>query len=213
MDITWYGQSCFRLKGKSVTVVTDPFNPEYTGLKFPKLAADIVTVSHEHGDHNNVTAIEGSPFVVRGPGEYEVKGVYVVGVETWHDASGGKERGENVAYAITIDDVSVCHIGDLGHKFSPEQLEILNGIDMLLVPVGGVYTVDAEKATEIIAQLEPSIVIPMHYQIEGLKFQLAPVSDFLKEMGKEEIQPISKLSITREKLPSETQVIVLEKQA
>lgn len=212
MDITWLGQACFKLRGRQATVVTDPFDPKFTGINLPKTSADIVTVSHAHQDHNFVSGIEGAPFVINGPGEYEVKGVYIVGVQTFHDREQGANRGPNVVYAVTIDDITVSHLGDLGHKLVNDQLEALGDIDVLLVPVGGTYTIDAEKAIEVIAQLEPKVVIPMHYKIPGIPFDLAPVELFLKEFGKEESQPVSKLSVTKEKLPTETQIVVLEKQ-
>ncbi len=212
MDITWLGQSCFRLKGKQTTVVTDPFDPQFTGLKLPTLSADIVTVSHSHDDHSYVQAVSDNPFVIQGPGEYEVKGVYIVGVSSWHDANEGRDRGRNVIYTISIDGVTVCHTGDLGQKLTPAQLESISGVDVLLIPVGGVYTIDAERATEVIAQIEPCIVIPMHYKVPELKFDLAPLEVFLHEMGKEDIQPVGKLAVTKEKLPTEMQVVVLEKQ-
>lgn len=212
MDITWFGQACFKLRGKQATVVTDPFDPKFTGIKLPTTSADIVTVSHTHQDHNFAKGIEGTPFVVKGPGEYEVKGVYVVGVQTFHDREQGAQRGQNVAYAITIDTITVAHLGDLGHKLGNDQLEALGNIDVLLVPVGGTYTIDAEKAIEVVAQIEPKVVIPMHYKIPGIPFDLAPVDAFLKEFGREDIHPVPRLSITKEKLPAETHIVVLEKQ-
>lgn len=212
MDIYWYGQSCFKFKGKSSVVVIDPFDPEFTGLKLPKdLEAQIVLVSHAHKDHNYVEAVSGNPLVVAGPGEYEKSSVSVVGVSTSHDTQEGQERGKNTLYQMLIDGVSVVHVGDLGHVLTEEEVSQIDEVDVLMVPVGGIYTIDGEKAAKVVAQLEPKIVIPMHYQIPGLKAEIEGAEPFLKEMGVENAQPQPKLSITKDKLPEETTVVVLSK--
>lgn len=214
MDITYLGHSSFRLRGKNAIVVTDPYSEEHVGLKFPKhTAADIITVSHEHFDHNFISLVEGNPFIVRGPGEYEIKGVAIVGESSYHDNEKGAQRGGNTIYRIEIDGVSIVHLGDLGHTLSSEEIESLDGVDILLVPIGGVYTIDAATAANLVNEIEPAIVIPMHYQRPGLSPKLkdlAPISAFLKEIGKEGITPQSKLSITKDKIPEEMQVMVLE---
>ena len=213
MDIIWYGQACFKLKGKNAAVLIDPFDPEFTGLKLPKeLDADIVLKSHDHKDHSNIGAVSGNPMVFQGPGEYEVKGVVISGVASYHDNSKGAERGLNTIYIITIDGLNVVHLGDLGQTdLTEEQVQVIDA-DILLVPVGAIYTIDAKGAASIISQLEPKIIIPMHYGgIEGLKFPLDPVEKFLKEMGAEGVVPQPKLSITKEKLPEEPMVVVLSK--
>ncbi len=212
MDIYWYGQACFKIKGKNATVVIDPFDPEFVGLKLPKdLSGDIVLKTHDHKDHNFLSAVGGDPVQITGPGEYEIKGVAVVGVGVFHDKQNGAEKGKNTVYNIQIDGVSIVHVGDLGHQFTQAQLEEIGDTDILLIPVGGTYTIDAKDAAEIVAQLEPRIIIPMHYGIEGLKFPLDGVDKFLKEMGTEAITPQPKLSITKDKLPEESQVIILSK--
>lgn len=211
MEISWIGHACFRIKGKTGTVITDPYDPNSTGLKLPKLTADVVTVSHGHGDHNNSSSIEGTPYIISGPGEYEVKGINVVGVGTFHDDKNGAERGKNTVYNITLDDINILHLGDIGHNLSTEQLEEVGNVDILLVPVGGVYTIEASTAAKIAAELEAKIIIPMHYLVPGLKYELEPVDKFLKEMGKENTTPIPKLVITKDKLPEEAQVVVLER--
>lgn len=215
MEIIPLGHSSFKIRGKQVTIVTDPYDSGMVGLKFPKnITADIVTVSHQHQDHNQVGSISGSPFVVAGPGEYEVKGVALVGIATFHDTSGGKERGGNTIYRIEIDGLSLAHLGDLGHVLTPEQVDNLDGVDILFIPVGGFYTVDSASASEVVSEIEPKIVIPMHYGRSELNQQvfskLAPLSVFLKEMGKEGIAFQAKLSISKDKLPAEMQVVVLE---
>lgn len=215
MDIYPLGHASFKIRGKAVTIVTDPYDADMVGLKFPKnVEADVVTVSHDHQDHNAVGAIAGSPFIVRGPGEYEIKGAHVRGIASFHDNEKGAKRGRNTIYHIELDNLRLAHLGDVGHTLSSGDIEELGDVDILFIPVGGVYTIDAKQAVEIINEIEPSVVIPMHYNRSGLNpkaFQeLAPVSDFLKEMGKEGIAPLSKLSITKDKLPEELQVVVLE---
>lgn len=215
MDIYPLGHASFRLKGKMATVVTDPFDPMMVGLKMPKVEmVDIVTVSHAHGDHNSVGNINGTPFIISGPGEYEVKGVTVIGVSTYHDASQGGERGKNVVYKITMDGINVCHLGDLGHKLSDSQVNDIGDVDILLVPVGGFYTISAEVAAEVVAQIEPSIVVPMHYYRNGIadtfKGKIDGVDKFLKETGAEGTLPQNKLTVTPDKLPETTTVVVLE---
>lgn len=215
MEITPLGHSSFKLRGKQVTVVTDPFDSDMVGLKFPRhVEADIVTVSHTHKDHNSVVQIEGSPFVVQGPGEYEVKGVGIVGIGVFHDEEKGAKRGTNTIYRIEIDGVSLVHLGDVGHTLATVQVEALDGVDVLFVPVGGVYTIDAAAAAAIIHEIEPSIVIPMHYgrpELNQKAFgELAPVSAFLKEMGKEGLVPVPKLTAVKGKILEEMQVVILE---
>lgn len=197
MEIYPLGHASFRLKGKTGTVVTDPY------LKDAE--ADIVTVSHDHFDHNVVSKVAGDPFVIAGPGEYEIKGISVVGVSVFHDDSEGKERGKNVVYKITIDEVRVCHLGDLGHKLTDTQLDAIGDVDILFIPVGGKYTIDNKTAVQVVAQLEPLVVVPMHYGGE-----LEPVQSFLKEMGAEGVAAQPKLVLSKEKLPETTTVIVLE---
>lgn len=215
MDITHLGHASFKIRGKQVSLVTDPFSPAATGLKFPKnLEADIVTISHQHEDHNYLEAgswkLETGTLIISGPGEYESKGVKILGISSFHDSSAGSERGRNTIYKITMDGITLCHLGDLGHKLEDKQLDLLDGIDLLMIPVGGVFTIDAKSAAEVVAQLEPIMVIPMHYQAAGLKFQLETVEKFLQEMGKPEIKPMPKLTISKEKLPEEMEIVVLE---
>lgn len=213
MDIYWYGQALFKLKGKGATVVIDPYESDFVGFKVPKdLEADVVLITHQHQDHNNSSLVPGQPMVFSGPGEYEVKGVVITGVQSFHDNQEGKERGLNTIYQLNIDGLNVVHLGDLGqHKLTEEQINQIGQVDILLIPVGGVYTINGKEATEIIAELEPKIIIPMHYAVPGLKFPLEEVDKFKKEMGAEEVVPQAKLSMTKEKLPEEPMVVVLNK--
>lgn len=212
MEITWFGQAAFKLKGKTATVVADPFDHDFIGLKLPKLEADIITSSHMHSDHNNLNGVSGAGFVANGPGEYEIKGVAFTGVRSWHDDKGGAERGPNTIFTFYIDGVRIAHLGDLGQsQLTDAQLEEIGDTDVVLVPVGGTFTIDAPRAAKVVAQLEPRIVVPMHYALPGLKVELEPVDHFLKEMGQEGVAPVAKLSVSADKLPEETQVVVLEK--
>lgn len=214
MDITYLGHSSFRIKGKNAVVVTDPYDIEKSGVKFPKhIAADIVTVSHGHPDHNATHQIEGNPYIIQGPGEYEVKGVGVIGTATFHDTEKGDKRGRNTVYRIEIDGVSIVHLGDLGHTLSSEEVDALDGVDVLMIPVGGVYTINPSEAVSVINEIEPSIVMPMHYKrsdmIGDVFKDMATLPAFLKEIGKEEVTPLPKLSITKDKIPEQMQVVVL----
>ena len=212
MDITSLGHSSFRIRGKSVTLVTDPFDGASTGLKFPKhVTADIVTISHDHNDHNAVGELEGEPFVVKGPGEYEIKGVDIIGMQTDHDAEHGATRGTNTIYRIEMDGLNIVHLGDLGRLLTSAEVDLLDGVDILFVPVGGTYTIDASAAAKVVADIDPSVIIPMHYERPGMTMKdLAPVSAFLKEMGKESLPAQAKLNVAKGKLPEEKTVVILE---
>lgn len=211
MIITWFGHSCFKLQDKigadGVTLITDPYSKE-TGLKLPSLEADLVTVSHDHNDHNNVSAVKGNPRVISCAGEYDVKGVFVEGIDSFHDETKGGKRGGNIIYRIEIDDISVAHLGDLAHTLDNTELEKLVGIDILLIPVGGNYTLDAKKAVEVISQIEPRIVIPMHYRHPDLKIELDDLEKFIKELG---VVPTheEKLKISKKDLPAEEMELVI----
>lgn len=214
MEITWLGHSCFRLRGRDVAIVIDPPD-RTTGYALPKLTADVVLVSHDHPGHNNAAAVAGAARVLNGPGEYEIKGVPIVGVQTTHDGEGGRRRGRNVAWIAHIDDVNVCHLGDLGAPLNSEQAEALGTVDVLLVPVGGHNTINAAQAAEVVTLLEPKIVVPMHYQTEARRAETAldGVEGFLREQGTPDVQPQAKLTVTRANLPEQTQVVVLDYRA
>mgnify|MGYP000465730420 CR=1 FL=1 len=192
-------------------MVTDPFSNEI-GFKLPRVEADVLLVSHQHHDHNNVKGVGGNPFLIEGPGEYEIRGIFIQGVPSFHDSKEGKERGRNTIYTIDAEDMRICHLGDLGQKeLTPEQLDKIDNVDILMVPVGGTYTVDAKGASGIISQIEPRIVIPMHYKIPKLKIKLEGVDRFLKEMGKKTSEAQQKLLIKKKDLPKEeTKIIVLK---
>jgi len=210
MVINWYGQSCFKIIANALTIVTDPF-AKNIGLRPPAFAADIVCVSHQHEDHNNISAIGGEPFVVDGPGEYEIKGISILGVESFHDQKQGQERGLNTIYLIESEEIRLCHLGDFGQeKLSDEQLEALGGVDMLVVPVGGKNTIDASTAAALVNQLEPKLVVPMHYKLPDLKVELDSADKFLKELGAPSKELVDKITVKKKLLPESTEVVMMK---
>ena len=210
MEIVWYGHACFRLRDRTITIVTDPYDKSI-GYSLPRIRADVVTISHSHADHNYVEGIKGDPKIIDGPGEYEVRGVFITGIPTFHDAKEGTERGKNTAFLFEFDDLTICHLGDLGHVPTQAQIEVLSEADVLLIPVGAVYTINAAQAAEIVSLLEPRLVIPMHYKTPALAIKLDGVHKFLKEMGLKQLAPQDSLKVTKNTLPEETQVVLLQK--
>ena len=214
MHIIWHGQSFFQLqtslsKGEQTTIAIDPFE-ETIGLNVPSFTADILLITHDHADHNNKKTIKGAPFLVDGPGEYEVKEIFVQGIPSFHDEESGKKRGINTIYTLEVEEMRLCHLGDFGQKeLTEDQLEQIGDIDILMIPVGGEFTIDAKGAAHIISQIEPKIVIPMHYALPKLKIKLDEVDKFLKEIGQKSVVPQPKLLIKKKDLPLETQVVVL----
>jgi len=215
MEITYLGHSSFKLRGKSATVITDPFDGTMVGFPYPKhTAGDILLVSHDHKDHNNVGAVEGSPFVVSGPGEYDIKGVSVIGIPSFHDSKKGNDRGDNTMYHIEMDGINIAFLGDQGSIPTTQEYEKLDGVDILILPVGGDVTITPKEANDIIAEVEPAIVIPMHYKTAKHNPKvfgtLSDLPTFLKAIDKEGISPVSKFSTTKDKLPTETYVVIFE---
>ncbi len=219
MTITYHGHSCFKLRGKNAAAVTDPYE-DSIGLSLPSLSADVVTISHDHGDHNQASRVSGTarrdnPFVIDHLGEYEVEGISVFGVGSHHDDQEGSERGANNIFTISVDGVRVCHLGDLGHQLTESMIDEIGIIDVLLLPVGGKYTIDAKQAVAVARALEPGIVIPMHYRTaehDEKRFgELQAVEDFLKEFGADDAKKTDKLKVESDRLPEEMEVVVLEK--
>lgn len=209
MVITWYGHSCFKIQSGQLTLIIDPFDPAI-GLRPPRGKADVVFVTHKHYDHNYLEGVGDDTFVIDGPGEYEIKGVTCRGITSWHDSKEGKERGLNTIYIIEVEGITLCHLGDLGEKLSNGQLEAVDGVDVLFVPVGGKYTIDAEGAAEVIHQVEPKITIPMHYKIPGLKINLDSADVFLKEMGISKQEAVAKLTLKKKELPENSEVVLMK---
>jgi len=217
MIITWHGFSCFRIQEQArdheVSVLTDPFAPE-DGKKLPRnLTADVVTVSHDHSRHDNVAAVGGQPFVITTPGEFEVKEAFVTGVPTYHDLVEGKEKGRNTMFFINIGGLHLLHLGDLKHPLEEKHFEDLHDIDVLFLPVGGRDVLNAKQALDLVGQLEPRVIIPMHYRTAGFCPKCDPAEPFLKAMGSGKIEALPKLKISDKDLPQEEMsVIILEPQ-
>jgi L-ascorbate metabolism protein UlaG (beta-lactamase superfamily) len=206
-DIQYLGHACVRLRGRDGIVLCDPFGRS-VGSDIGRPTATIVTVSHDHADHNNVAAVRPlreKLFTVDAPGEYEVSGVLITGVRTYHDKAKGAERGFNTVFVIHLDDVTFCHLGDLGHELSQAQIEAIGDVDVLFVPVGGGETIGPAEASNVIAQIEPRVVVPIHYATAQLSFEheLAPLDKFTHEMGLKEVVAEEKLTLTASNLPPE----------
>ena len=213
MEITYIGHSCFKIKGKNLTLVIDPYDPKI-GYKLPKLSCDVLLVTHDHFDHNNIAGVSDYRLLIDGPGEYEVGGVFIYGRSVYYDEKQGAERGRTTFYLLTVDGVDILHLGDLGHELSQEDLEKIPNVDVLMIPVGGKYTIDAEKASKVISALEPSYVIPMHYKTADSSMQdIEGVEEFLDVMGVENgiKKDLDKLTVSAKKDESEeTEVVVLK---
>ncbi len=212
MKIKWLGHAAFLITSESGTkVVCDPYNVgggiDYSPIDLP---ADVVTVSHQHGDHNNVAGVKGSPAVVDTPGGKTVKGVDFYGVSTFHDRSGGKERGNNIIFCFAIDGVRVCHLGDLGHVLESGQVTEIGSVDVALVPVGGFYTIDAKEAAKVCDQLKPKMVIPMHFKVNKCGYPIGGVEEFLRNRRKVKRSGGTEVEIKKESLPTESETVVLE---
>lgn len=208
MEILWLGHSCFRLKGKGAALLTDPFDPS-TGYNLGKPTAEVVTVSINLPDHNHVEGVAGEPMVIDGPGEYEVSGILITGIAS----PSGQQGVRNTVYVIEMDDLRVCHLGNLGKIPKNDLVETVGNVDVLLVPVGGRETLDASTAAETISLLQPKMVVPMHYRTSLFGPDLEPIDRFLKEMGIKDPVSQPKLNVTKSTLPENTQVMLMETKA
>ncbi|HAT74262.1 MAG: putative Zn-dependent hydrolases of the beta-lactamase fold protein [Candidatus Moranbacteria bacterium GW2011_GWF2_36_839] len=216
MIIQYYGHSCFKIttkpagRGKDdVAVFFDPFDKS-VGLRPPQGQADLVLVSHNHADHNNVEALKGEPYVIDIPGEYSAKGANIIGIASYHDDKNGAERGENTIFVLEAEDLRICHLGDLGTDLSEKQLEKINGIDILMIPIGGGnYTIDGKKAVDIIKKIEPKIIIPMHYKIKGSTVDIDDEKVFCNEIGNCPKEKVSKINIKKKDLEEKEMEVVL----
>jgi L-ascorbate metabolism protein UlaG (beta-lactamase superfamily) len=212
MDLTWLGHACFRMRGREGVVLSDPPDPK-SGHAIPKTEAQVVTISHDHPGHSSLKSVGGEPVVLRGPGEYEVREVLVTGVGTFHDDDKGAARGRNTIFAIRLDDLVICHLGDLGHELAAAALEKIGDVDIVLVPISGAeVNLTAARAAEIIHQLEPRVVVPMSYDPDAEKKD-SPFDRLLHELGVKELTPVPKLSVTRGSLPENVQVVALDSRA
>ncbi len=214
MNIRFLGHASFLITTEGVKIVTDPYEPGGFGgaIGYGRLKedADFVTISHEHSDHNYVGMIPGQPRVVRKVGEEKHGGIKFRALATYHDPNRGAERGQNIVWVIESEGITLCHLGDLGHTLGPEEALALGHVNVLLVPVGGKYTIDAKAATSVVSRLRPNIAIPMHYFTPKCGFPLATVDGFLA--GKPNVQQVegSEIDLTPDSLPAPTQVVVLQ---
>lgn len=214
MKIKWLGHSSFILEESTgTTIVTDPYDGDYVGIPYPQVSADIVTVSHNHNDHCNHAAVAGSPTVIDKVGYWEIKGVYVTAIESSHDAHDGNIRGENLIFRYRLDGVEVVHMGDIGEEITPNLGEAIGSTNVLLIPVGGNYTIDAEQAKEYIDFLMPDIVIPMHYKTPSCELDIDKIKSFLQLFDDEQIVYVDgdTIQLARDDFDGEmTKVIVFD---
>lgn len=212
MKITWFGHSCVKIESSNgKTIIIDPYGEEI-GFKLPNLSSDIVLISHNHYDHSNSNAIKNNPFIIDEPGEYNVAGFSIIGVHSWHDEEQGQKRGENIIWVVSDDDFTIAHFGDFGQKeLTGEQTDIIGDIDILFIPVGEIFTIGSSDAIKIVNKLEPKAVVPIHYQIPGLKIaELSGAEDFLHRLGVENINPIEEWKVKASDFPAEgTKAIVM----
>ncbi|NWF77754.1 MAG: MBL fold metallo-hydrolase [Chloroflexi bacterium] len=212
MKIKWLGHACFLITSKGgVRIITDPYAVG-SGIDYSpiKETADIVVVSHDHDDHSNVASVQGKPEVVRGSGTRIAKGIQFKGIASYHDAFQGEQRGPNTIFCFAVDNMKLCHLGDLGHMLSTGQVTEIGAIDILFIPVGGFLTIDAPMASQVCNQLKPKVVIPMHFKTPKCAYPIAGVEDFLK--GKKNVRRVggSEVDFEKEKLPAATEIVLLQ---
>ena len=213
MEITWYGHSCIRLTERNyVTVFTDPFDSKVIGYDPLKLKAEIVTISHDAPGHNNSDAVKGTTHVLKGPGEFEIGGVFITAVQSDSAGKKSKDVARNTIYVFDYDGITVAHLGDLQKIPTQSEIELLGTVNVALVPVGGGNSLNAAKAAEVVSMLEPNLVVPMHYSTPDSKIKLEEINKFIKEMGLSKQDAQASLKVSRSSLPDETHVVVLEYQ-
>jgi len=215
MKIKWYGHSAFLITSdQGMKIIIDPYEPGAFGgqLSYGKIndQADIVITSHDHADHNHTKGLPGTPQVVKGSGSKAIKGIPIKGIPTYHDPSKGSERGPNTIFTLKLDNLQLCHLGDLGHLLSDKELAELGPVDILLIPVGGFFTIDPKEATRVVEQIKPKIVIPMHFKTEKCGFPIAPVEDFLRGKTNTKRPNASEATFDKSTLPRQTEIVVLE---
>jgi L-ascorbate metabolism protein UlaG (beta-lactamase superfamily) len=212
MKVKWLGHSAFKVTSDSGTsVITDPYSA-FSGLSYGEIkeSADVVTISHEHGDHNNAAAIQGNPELVKEAAPVEKRGIKFNGISTYHDDAGGSKRGGNTIFCFEIDGIRVCHLGDLGHPLGDKEAAAIGEVDVVLTPVGGFFTIDAGTATGVCDQLAPKVIIPMHFKNDKCAFPISAVDDFLEGKTGVNKQGSSEVEFKKENLPATTQIVVLE---
>ncbi len=213
MKIEYLGHSCFKLtESTGTSVVCDPYDPS-VGYEMPRLTADAVTVSHKHYDHDYINAVDGSPTVIDRECSQDLSGVEINAIKSFHDGQRGKARGENVIFKFRMDGIDICHLGDLGEACSSELIDLLLPVNVLLIPVGGTYTIDAEMAKEYVDRIMPDVVIPMHYREKGCTLDIDKVDEFIGLFDKECVEEIDggELELMRSDLSGDTKVIVFRR--
>lgn len=215
MRIKWYGHAAFLVTtDQGVKIILDPYESGAYGgqLAYGKIKdeADIVLTSHDHADHNDTKSLPGAPQIVKGSGLKKIKGISIKGIPTYHDSSKGKERGENTIFILSVDEMQLCHLGDLGHQLGEKELAEIGPVDVLLLPVGGFFTIDAKEATEVAQRIKPKVVIPMHFKTSKCGFPISPVEDFLKGKANIKRPGTNEISFDKKTLPSQMEIVVLE---
>ena len=212
MKIKWLGHSCFLITSETgLKIITDPYSTA-GGISYSPVneAADVVTVSHDHRDHNNFTAVPGKPEVITGIGTKTAKGIQFKGIASHHDKSKGRERGDNTIFCFTVDGINLCHLGDLGHDLSREEMAQVGSVDILFIPIGGLYTIDARVASQVIDDLKPKVVAPMHYKTPKCNFPITGVEDFIADKKNVNKLNSSEIEFKSGKLPETTEIVVLQ---
>ncbi|MEX2425734.1 MAG: MBL fold metallo-hydrolase [Thermomicrobiaceae bacterium] len=208
-EITWYGHACFAIRSGDVVVLMDPV-PTESGYDMGRPTANIVTVSHDHQGHSALDSIEPGYRLINGPGEYEIQEVLINGIQTYHDGERGKKLGKNTVYVVELEDIVICHLGDIGHVLTDQQVELISTVDVLLVPVGGGPMMSASQAAEVVAQIDPGIVIPMQFRTERGDFEREPVEGFIREMASAGHETLERLRVRKSDIGETTKVVVLE---
>ncbi len=215
MNISWYGHSCFKIQtkakrgGEEIIIFTDPFDKSI-GLRRPQGQANIVTISHNHSDHNDTELLKGDFFTADSPGEFSIQGVTIEGIDSFHDDQQGAVRGRNTIFMLESEDIRICHLGDLGQELTEKQIDAIGDIDILMVPVGGTYTLDSKTAKKVVGQIEPKIIVPMHYKIDGLTVNINDETEFCNELGATIGEKLSRISLKKRDLDEiENKVIVM----
>jgi L-ascorbate metabolism protein UlaG (beta-lactamase superfamily) len=212
MKVKWLGHASFMIISEAgLKIITDPY-PQGSGLSYAPVdeAADIVTMSHDHFDHNNISSVPGKPQAITGNGLKTVKGVQFRGIDTYHDGSQGKERGANTAFCFSVDGIKLCHLGDLGHRLNQEQIAEIGEVDILLIPIGGVFTIDSKMADTVIDDIKPKIVMPMHYKTAKCDWPLNTIEDFVANKKNVRKLNSSEIEFKAGKLPEVTEILVLQ---
>jgi L-ascorbate metabolism protein UlaG (beta-lactamase superfamily) len=215
MKIKWYGHAAFLITSdQGVKIITDPYEPGAFGGQLTygqiKDQSDIVIISHDHADHNDTKSLPGSPEIVKGSGSKTVKGIPIKGISTYHDPSKGSQRGDNTIFTFSVDGMKICHLGDLGHILGDKELAEIGPVDLLLIPVGGYFTIDPKEATRVAEQIKPKVLIPMHFKTKKCGFPIAPVEDFLKGKSNLKRPKASEAAFEKKGLPQQMEILVLE---